>query len=270
MAPRGALAIDEGEIYALDRAHRGAKVEVLEAPAAGLAGDVRMRFLGGVKSGEEAVLPKRVLTARWANRRRGHSSRGPAWAPQSGDQVIWGDPDATWTVVRTAAASGEAVLRHTTLGVLATHVAPISAPRPATRDSRTGASAAADSHTEPPPRRFAVATPRRRIDALLDDMFFSANCLAQYEQTLGGATTDDPATSLRHEISRNGFLVARNSGEYGRLRGLGRFDVVPPSRPRPEDPLQIDKLLLPRRSSGRARQRENAQPRKKSRDQSAR
>jgi len=274
-----------GNPYAL-AGHRKRKVTVLETPPElRRRARVRVRFENGVKAGEEGEVPTRRISAPWDGSSPSRSSRSAKSAlalvdrpPVIGDEVAWNGDRRTWiwTVEEIDESKEEATISTVMLERRTTQTVPVD--QLAVRVDVPRSSPALDHLFEPPssdePEKGSAESihemrawaaehlrperPRRQVEVLLDDIFFSSKCLSSYRKRyalrLSGTALSDHLTSL---IRGSGSLLfsKANAPEYARIRVPGHFDVVLRSAPTADNPVIVEHLsyFSRRRSKGRSK-----------------
>jgi hypothetical protein len=254
---------------------RGRLVTVLDTPP-DVRGRARVRvlFQNGVKAGDEADIPTRRIIA---------ALTGPAVSaqpreektrivrvqrdPEVGDEVLWTKTGPlVWTVQDVDQA--EAVITSVIMQRPTSQSAPLSEleVRPVEVKPSGQPASAARRHEGPlpsepehraPDSSLAPDKPRRELDELLDDVLFSRRCLSQYQRLYAPRLAGPALTErLRGEIRMRGYLLTDRDGpgrEYARVRVQGRFDIVLPRRPTPDEPLLVEDLRVPARRKPRVR-----------------
>jgi len=245
----------------------------------------RVRLEGGVKAGEEIVVPSRRILAplggplprTMSRSKRKAAARKVQRSPRVGDLVTWKETGPlSWTVDALDKDSGRAAIRgaifeqpmERSVSLDELELCPSGEPEldePTILDALDDPSAEIDvpasrfqdqaSSTD----RLRPEKPRRQLDELLDDILFSPRCLAAYSRRYAqGVRGPSLNEHLRDEIRRKGFVIAggvRGSGEYARLRVPRRFDVVLRERPSPEEPASVTGLHFVPQSATRRRKR---------------
>jgi hypothetical protein len=266
-----------GETYALVRSPQ-VKVTVLPTPPEIRAErKVRVRFETGVTAGRISEVPSRRIAApRWGGavakrprpRRPGPTVFVVTHPPGVGDTVVWDEGvGLEWTVRAVDEERREATIATKIFGRPDTRTVAVdrlqvrvAAARPVVDRARRSqrrppAVALPPGHADDAGERLRPVKPRRELDELMDDVLFTPTCLRQYDRQLGSGEADSANERLREELRRSGFIVRDElcGNEYARVRVLGRFDIVLPTRPAVDAPVYIDQLHIPARKFRPAR-----------------
>lgn len=268
-----------GELYRL-RIGSQAIVRVLETPPEMTSrATVRVQFESGVKKGEISVVPSvRILEPvrpELAPDPPAHRHRprlvAPSREPDVGDDVTWAPSGALQWHVQAIDRNGAARIRTELFEQDTVRTVPLAELRVAPLEPReTGGTPLLSLLSEeqvtpveqtvqrvpdsPPTSDADVSGPRRPVDAFLDDLLFTAECLAFYRRRFAPTVPSrSVAEHLRDELREHGHLVRVRPAneEYIRIRVAGRFDVVLPERPEYGQTLTVRSLRLPKRSRQR-------------------
>ena len=265
-----------GEVYVL-ASDPAIKVTLLETPdELRRRARVLVRFESGVSAGRVTDIPTRrvgapndrcKIPARTTPRSRAATVVALTRPARIGDSVTLPETgELIWTVD---------AIHHTTA---AATISTVIFERPDTRTvdlyqlqvrvepARGRARIPSDESPPRPPRQIDPAVeaaerlrpiaPRRELDELMEDVYFSNRCVQAYYQRFAGGSRASALDRLREEVRLKGYLLRDDpprAGEYARVRVNTRFDIVLLRRPTPEASVTVDTLSFPARRSPRQR-----------------
>jgi hypothetical protein len=274
-----------GTAYAI-HGRRRIKVTVLETPLElTIRARVRVRYETGVKQGEISEVPTRRIAEPWDGKDRlPERPKAPRPVqrpfldrpPKLGDEVTWTEYEGLeWKVVATDRRWGTATIRTRILGQLTTRrvdaaelrvLGDAPPPPPSSEVLRYLAeispaggprsdSGADEVRSDSRHRDLAPVRPRRRLDELLDDLYFPPACLDSYARRYGlRARRTALFEQLRDEIRMHGHVIdaRRGAKHYATIEVPGRFHIVLPRLPTPEKPVTVNRLRFVRNKNRRA------------------